>query len=186
MEDLEKRKYPIGSYAKPDQITPDMIAASIARMESLPIRLTKLVMDMTPEQLSNSYREGGWTGRQIVHHIADSHVNGYIRLKLALTAEHPTIAPYDENQWAEIDEAKNGEVEIPLALIAAIHARLVNTLKRTAYNDFKRTYYHPQYDRMVPLDEFLSLYAWHGDHHMAQLSVICELYPTTIPQSESR
>lgn len=172
METLNPRIYPIGKHLKPDFISAEMRKSFIARLETLPALLRKTAEALNEKQLASSYREHGWTARQIVHHIADSHCNMYIRVKLALTSETPTINPYDENKWSEFPDGKSGDIQISLSMIESLHHRIVATLKSLSEDDFKRTYIHPQYQTKSSIDEVLALYAWHGDHHLGQLQVI--------------
>lgn len=174
--DLEKRIYPIGRFAPPTQVTTEMRHEFIRRIETLPKRLFDLASTLNEEELAASYRENGWTARQIIHHMADSHVNAYIRFKLALTEENPTITPYNENAWSQFDEAKNGALEPSLSILTHLHVRWIAVLKSASDEDFLRSYYHPQYKTKTTLNDALALYAWHGDHHLGQVNVIHENY----------
>ena len=169
MEDnIEYLKYPIGKFqyiAGPDELT-----NSFERMNSLPDRLRSAVTGLTSEQLDTPYREGGWTLRQVIHHIADSHINAYTRFKLAMTEENPEIRPYDEASWAECDEAKHGEIELSLNLLAALHKRMVIFLTSLNSDQLNRTYYHPASKKQSKIIEVVSMYAWHGDHHLAHIA----------------
>jgi uncharacterized damage-inducible protein DinB len=122
------------------------------------------------KKLQYTYREGGWNIEQLIHHIADSHLNAYVRFKLALTENNPTIKPYDENLWTE-----TADMQLPIKnsikLLKAIHAKWTALLENMDGNDWKRTYYHPEYKRTFSLQEVLPLYAWHGKHHVAQIEV---------------
>ena len=169
MEDnIEQLKYPIGKF----QYTPgpDELINAIERISSLPDRLRSAVSAPTTDQLDTPYRAGGWTLRQVVHHIADSHINAYTRFKLAATEENPEIRPYDEARWAECDKAKYGEIELSLNLLNALHRRWVIFLKSLNNDDLNRTYYHPANKKQSKLVEVLSMYAWHGDHHLAHIT----------------
>ncbi|MFN0031903.1 MAG: YfiT family bacillithiol transferase [Flavobacteriales bacterium] len=169
--------YPIGKYTAPPFIDAQMRSEFLQRIETLPARLRNMAEQLNENQLASSYREGGWSARQIIYHLADSHCNFYIRVKLALTADQPTINPYDENQWAEFDEAKHGNILIALQMIDVLHRRLVASLRSTDVEQFKKTYVHPQYNTTTSIDQALALYAWHGDHHLAQIGVVRSLYP---------
>ena len=132
------------------------------------------VSGLTDAQLDTPYRPGGWTVRQVVHHVPDSHVNAYIRLKLALTEHAPTIKPYDEAKWAELDDGKSKLVEHSLALLDALHARWVFLLERMSPSDFDRKVNHPEWDTPMSLDHLLALYSWHGKHHVAHITSLRE------------
>ena len=168
MEDnIEQLKYPIGKFKY--TTGPDELTISLERISSLPGRLRSAVSGLTIDQLDTPYRAGGWTLRQVIHHIADSHINAYTRFKLAVTEENPEIRPYDEARWAECEEAKHGEVELSLNLLDALHKRLVIFLKSLNSGDLNRTYYHPASKKKSKIIEVLSMYAWHGDHHLAHI-----------------
>ncbi len=165
---IEQLKYPIGRFSyKPG---PDEISSAIERISSLPERLRSAVAGLTDEQLDSSYREGGWTLRQVIHHITDSHINAYTRLKLAMTEDNPEIRPYDEVKWAECEEAKHGDIQMSLDLLDALHKRLVTFLRSLRADDLNRTYFHPANKKQSKLIEVVSMYAWHGDHHLAHIT----------------
>jgi uncharacterized damage-inducible protein DinB len=132
--------------------------------------LRAAVTGLTDAQLDTPYRPGGWTVRQVVHHVPDSHMNAYTRFKLALTEDVPTIKPYDEAKWAELDDSKSKMVEHSLALLEALHARWVFLLERLKPADFDRKLNHPEWDAPMTLDMLLALYAWHGKHHVAHVT----------------
>ncbi|MEY2971753.1 MAG: hypothetical protein RL738_594 [Bacteroidota bacterium] len=141
----------------------------IKRLETLPERLVR-AWEACPEELRDEpYRLGGWTRRTVVHHVADSHLNMYVRIKLALTEDEPTVKPYDENAWAAL--GPDGPVELSLQLIQAIHGRVVPLLRSLTAEDFDRRYDHPELLRTVPLREVVQMYAWHGDHHLAHIQL---------------
>ena len=141
----------------------------IKRLETLPERLVR-AWDACPVELRDEpYRLGGWTRRTVVHHVADSHLNMYVRIKLALTEDEPTVKPYDENAWAAL--GPDGPVELSLQLIQAIHGRVVPLLRSLTAEDFDRRYDHPELLRTVPLREVVQMYAWHGDHHLAHIQL---------------
>ncbi|MNI64807.1 putative metal-dependent hydrolase YfiT [compost metagenome] len=142
----------------------------IAEIEALPGQLRKATEGLTDEDLNQTYRPGGWTLRQVVHHIPDSHINAYIRFKQAITEDVPVIRPYYEERWAEIGEAKNGDIELSLALIAALHQRWVTFLKTLQQADFQRKYIHPEHGKELTLANMLGMYAWHGKHHLAHIT----------------
>jgi hypothetical protein len=170
MSIMEKLKYPIGQFICPEPISNTHINQWIKEISRLPGQLRKSVKGLTDSHLNTHYRPGGWTLRQVVHHVADSHMNSYIRFKLALTEDTPTIRGYYEDRWAELPEAKNGDPEISLELIAALHKRWVEMLNSMEETDFDKSFYHPEMNRKVPLKEACGMYAWHGDHHVAHIT----------------
>lgn len=168
MEDnIEQLKYPIGKFRFTAGI--DETATAIERISSLPGRLRSVLTGLSDEQLDTPYRDGGWTLRQVIHHIADSHINAYTRFKLAATEENPEIRPYDEARWAECDDAMHGDIELSLNLLNALHRRWVVFLKSLNSDDLNRTFYHPANKKQSKLIEVISMYAWHGDHHLAHI-----------------
>jgi hypothetical protein len=169
-QELEKAKHPIGLFIKPDKITQDIIKDYISSISTLPENLRKATGHLMDEQLDTSYRPGGWTIRQLVHHLADAHINGYIRFKLALTEENPNIKPYDENKWSELIDARTLPVEKSLKLIESLHYRWTVLLNSMTEEDFTKTYFHPEHGKHLILDEVLGEYAWHSDHHLAQIT----------------
>ncbi|MBN2370319.1 MAG: putative metal-dependent hydrolase [Vicinamibacteria bacterium] len=167
MEDI---RYPVGRFQPP---APPLSSADrmrhIAEIDGLPVKLNKAVRDLNDAQLDTPYRPGGWTIRQIVHHLADSHMNAYIRFRLALTEHEPMIKPYDEARWAELDDARTGPIDVSLSLLSALHSRLVVLLHSLKPDDWLRAYHHPERG-VVPLDTALAMYAWHGRHHVAHIT----------------
>lgn len=168
MESLEQLRYPIGKMPNPTTFTQEEVHSWIADIEKLPKQLRDAVQNMTPEQLDTAYRPEGWTVRQVVHHVADSHMNAIIRLKLALTEDNPTIKPYEEQLWAELPDTKM-DIEISLALIENLHLRFVQILRSMPWADFERTFYHPGLAQSVLLGALASMYSWHGRHHTAHI-----------------
>lgn len=167
---LELLKYPIGRYLRPEIITDDMMVQWIGQMTTLPFRLRKLVIQMNDEQLDTPYRPDGWTVRQVMHHIPDSHINGYIRFKWALTEENPVIKAYDEKGWAEIFDAKSAPVEMSLQLLDAVHTRWVYLIRGLSGEELERTFVHPETNTTAPLKATIGLYAWHGEHHYMHIN----------------
>ncbi len=163
-------RYPIGKYSTPQNITSSDREKFLAIIEQLPSKMIEAIQGLNDAQLDTPYRENGWTVRQVVHHVVDSHVNAYIRFKFALTEDNPTIKPYNENLWAELPEAKTGAVEISLPFIDAIHHRWVIMMKSMSEDQWARTYIHPEKKVTSRLDEVLSLYAWHSEHHTAHIT----------------
>lgn len=166
---LEKLKYPIGTYQIPMPITDHHIVEWINVLEELPLTLEAMVNNLTQEQLATPYRPGGWTVRQLVHHIADSHHHSYVRFKWALTEDNPTIKPYLEKEWAALFDSKSAPVFISLQHLGAVHAKLVYLLKGLDKKDLQRTFMHPDGNTKTTLAENIGRYAWHGSHHLAHI-----------------
>jgi uncharacterized damage-inducible protein DinB len=162
-------RYPIGKFnysAAPDAAQRDQL---IGEIEHAPAALRSAVKGLSQEQLDTPYREGGWTVRQVVHHIPDSHLNAYLRFKLALTEDEPTIKPYMEDRWAQLPDSPATPIEVSLAMLEALHGRFVRVLRSMKSEDWKRTFRHPELGT-VPLEKNLALYAWHGRHHVAHVT----------------
>ena len=174
-EELEVLKYPTGKFVRGTKAdTPERIAVCIATIGAFPEKLRAEVQDLNDAQLDTPYRPGGWTARQLVHHIADSHAQTIIRFKLALTEESPVIKPYKEALWAEHADARTMPVEPSLAIIAGMHARWVVLLRAMSATDFERAFVHPEQNRAISLAEGLELYVWHGGHHLAHITRLKE------------
>ncbi len=173
MDDLELR-YPVGKFRPEAEPTPEHRAAWIGEIAALPGQLRTAVAGLTPEQWDTPYRRGGWTVRQVVHHLPDSHLNAYTRFKLALTEAEPTIKPYDEAKWAELPDTTTTPPEVSLMLLEVLHQRWVVLLQALSPVDFARTLRHPEQERVLTLDTMLALYAWHGRHHVAHITVVRE------------
>ena len=170
MSDLS---YPIGRFTPDPSPTPETRARHIGEIAALPARMRKAVAGLTEEQLSTPYREGGWTLRQVVHHVPDSHVNAYIRCKLALTEEIPTIKPYDQSAWANLQDSALTPVDVSLSFLEAIHSRWVTLLRALKAEDFKRQFKHPE-TGMQTIESTVALYAWHSNHHLAHITGLRE------------
>jgi uncharacterized damage-inducible protein DinB len=170
MTDLDDLRYPIGRFSPPDSSVPGIRAAHIQTLRLLPERLRAAVAGLNDTQLETPYREGGWTVRQVVHHLADSHANGYIRCKVALTEDWPIIKPYHEAAWAELADSKL-PIEISLVLIEALHARWATLLESLSEEDFQKGYKHPE-DGRVNLAKALAIYDWHSRHHTAHITAL--------------
>lgn len=162
-------RYPIGTFAPLDHLSEEERAAAIAEIAVFPAELARTVAGLSDEQLDTPYRPGGWTVRQVVHHLPDSHLNAYVRFRLALTEDEPTIKPYAEERWAELPDAKSAPVDLSLALLAALHGRWARLLEAMPAGDFARIYLHPDDGRRT-LDRTLALYVWHGRHHLAHIT----------------
>jgi hypothetical protein len=163
-------RYPIGKFAMPEKVSTEDRTRFIAILRDLPAALKLAVTGLDHHQLATPYREGGWTVAQVVHHLADSHMNSYVRFKLALTEDQPTIKPYDENSWADMPDGKDIDVSPSLYLLEALHIRFVNMLNSLKHDDFQRTFIHPASNRILKLETVLALYAWHSEHHLAHIT----------------
>ena len=169
----ELERYPIGRFAAQESYSTDDIAASIAKIESLPSKLEHVAKSLSEEQLNTPYRDGGWTVRQVLHHIADSHMNAYIRIKLALTEEEPTIKAYNEKAWANTAET-HANPSISVDLLKDLHIKWVLLLKGLKPSDLEKAFIHPDGKKHTRIDKAIAMYAWHGEHHLAQITSLKE------------
>lgn len=167
-------RYPVGKFTAPTSTSDSQRAALIDDVARAPAALRAAVAGLTPAQLDTPYRPGGWTVRQVVHHVPDSHINAYLRFKQALSEDTPTIKPYDQDVWVTLPDTPATPVDVSLALLDALHARWVTLLRAMRPSDFERGYEHPEYRRVVPLSEALANYAWHGRHHVAHITSLRE------------
>ena len=169
MDDLEKRRYPIGRL---DTVKPPTTAreraALIDQIAGAPAVFRSLVQPLTDAELDTPYRPGGWTIRQVIHHVPDSHMNAYVRMKLAATEDAPTIRTYEESRWAELPEAKTGPIAMSLALLDALHTRWVAFMRALPEPAFTRTFAHPGWGS-VSIERAIAMYEWHGRHHAAHI-----------------
>jgi len=165
-------RYPIGKYQRPKSLTPAERIAAIDAIRQTPARMRAAVKGLDDQQLDTPYRPDGWSVRQVVHHVPDSHMNAYTRFKLALTEDTPTIKPYNEAKWAELDDAKSRLVEQSLTLLESLHARWVFLLERLKPADFDRAVNHPEWESPMSLDQLLAMYSWHGKHHVAHITTL--------------
>ena len=166
-------RYPIGKFQAADHPGDTMRSEFIQQIADTPSEVKKAVQGLTEQQLDTPYREGGWTVRQVVHHLSDSHLNSYIRFRLALTENEPTIKPYEEQLWAELFDARTAPVVLSLRLLESLHERWVMLLRSLKPADFSRTFRHPV-NGVRNLDWLLQLYAWHGRHHVAHITTLKE------------
>ena len=170
MEDLEHLRYPLGRWTRPmAPLDAATRAAYIKEIEGLPAVMRSLVSELSDAQLDKPYRPGGWTIRQVVHHVPDSHMNMYTRMKLAITENVPTIKPYNEDSWAQLEDGRTAPVDVSLDLLDALHRRWVLFLRSLEEADFEKAFIHPEMKGPVPLYQGLALYAWHGKHHAAHI-----------------
>src|SRR5512146_3405949 len=170
MEDLQ---YPVGRYQRPESLNAAQRQAAIDTIAAAPGAMRDAVSGLNDAQLDTPYRPEGWTVRQVVHHVPDSHMNAYIRFKLALTEAEPTIKPYQQQLWAELADTRQTPIETSLILLECLHQRWVLLLKSMAEADWQRTFRHPELG-IVRLDTNLALYAWHGRHHVAHITGLRE------------
>jgi uncharacterized damage-inducible protein DinB len=162
-------RFPIGDFRAPASTTEAERAALIGQIEAAPARLREAVLGLGQEQLETPYRPGGWTVRQVVHHVPDSHLNSYMRFRLALTEDEPTIKSYQEDRWAELPDARTAPPEVSLDLLEALHRRWTRLLRSLTPPDWERSYRHPELG-LMSLERTLALYAWHGRHHVAHVT----------------
>ncbi len=166
-------QYPIGKFQAPEKITPAMRVEFINQIAEAPERLRAAIKGFSAAQFGTPYREGGWTVRQLVHHLPDSHMNAYIRCKLALTEEEPLVKTYEEARWAELPDGRDADPEFSLALFEMLHKRWAMLLGSLDEVQFRRTLRHPAFG-VITLEWLLALYAWHGRHHVAQIDALRE------------
>ena len=176
MSESEELRYPIGRMPMPEDpvLAPEQRERHIVSIESLPDRLRAAVAGFTSEQWQTPYRPGGWTVRQLVHHIPDSHINAYVRFKLALTENEPTIKPYEQAAWAELADTVTTPPAVSLDLLEALHTRWVTLLRALPETAFVRTLRHPEHGRAFTLDQMLVQYGWHSEHHLAHIVRLAE------------
>ena len=169
-QDLEKLRYPIGKFARPANISQEIIEEWIDKLDTYPSQLRNLVQDLNEEQLATPYRQGGWQVGQLVHHIADSHHNSYIRFKWALTEDKPVIKVYDEKRWAELHDSRTAPISNSLDHLQVIHTKLVYLLRGLNRTDLKREFIHPDGNVVTTLEENIGRYVWHGQHHYTHIA----------------
>lgn len=162
-------RFPIGKFSYTEPPTEEQRNDLIGQLAQAPVFLRKAVQGLSPAQIETPYRDEGWTVRQVVHHLADSHMNAYIRFKLALTEDEPTVKPYAEKLWAELPDNDNTPIEVSLSMLELLHQRFVVLLRAMTPEQWKRTFNHPQAG-IMPLEKNLALYAWHGRHHIAHIT----------------
>lgn len=168
MEDL---RYPVGEFHFPEAVSARELATFIDQIDETPGHMRTAVAGLSDSQLDTPYRPGGWTVRQLAHHVPDSHINSYTRFRLALTEDEPVIKPYEEARWAELADARTLPIEPSLALLESLHARWVPLLRSLSDAEWKRTFRHPELG-LVRLEQNAALYAWHGRHHVAHITAL--------------
>ncbi|HSD63265.1 MAG TPA: putative metal-dependent hydrolase [Ignavibacteriaceae bacterium] len=169
MNSKEHLRYPLGRFKVPKQYTTELRDSLINELEEAPFHLRDAVENLNDEQLNTPYREGGWTVEQVIHHLPDSHMNAYIRVKLALTEDEPTIKPYNQDDWARLVDYMTTPIETSLKLFEAIHLRWVIILRSLTPEQFQRKLRHPEVG-LIDIDWCVAQYAWHGKHHTAQIN----------------
>jgi len=169
---MEELKYPIGRFIPPAIITKEMRVEYIDTIERFPNELQLALTDYSSHLLETQYRPEGWTVRQVVHHCADSHMNSYIRFKLALTEDSPIIKPYMEDRWALLSDTTQMPIEPSLSILLGIHSRWTILLQNMSDDDFAKTFMHPEHNKLFRLDTTLSMYAWHCRHHFAHILLV--------------
>jgi len=168
-QELEFLRYPIGKCKIPDEITKENIVKNIDILEQFPNRLEALVKNLSDEQLDTPYRPEGWTIRQVVHHLSDSHHNSYTRFKWTLTEDKPLIKAYYEERWAELFDTKTAPIDMSISHLKAVHSKLVYFVKGIHVSDLDKAFIHPEGNETVTLKENLGIYAWHSNHHYAHI-----------------
>ncbi|RYZ17429.1 MAG: putative metal-dependent hydrolase [Sphingobacteriales bacterium] len=167
--EAESLAYPIGRFEKPDTYDEQLLNQWISKIEAAPNWYDYVIENLDEAQLNTPYREGGWTIVQVIHHVADSHMNAYIRLKMALTEQSPEIKPYDQDLWASLPDVTEVPVNVSNTIIHALHRRWVSVLRNMRPDDWERTYFHPEKQRSIPLWEMTGMYAWHCKHHFEHI-----------------
>ncbi|RKL67462.1 metal-dependent hydrolase [Salipaludibacillus neizhouensis] len=165
-------RYPIGEFEFRDDVTMEVVQTWISEIDMVPVKLREAVDGLNDQQLDTPYRQGGWTIRQVVHHMADSHINAYMRVKLALTENKPTIMPYEEAKWAELPDSEM-PIDVSLTLLFALHQRWVTLLQSLEPSDLEKTFYHPESGEMK-LGINIGNYSWHGRHHISHITTLRE------------
>ena len=165
-------RFPIGEFVMPSSVTPQLRTAAISAIADMPARMREAVRGLSETQLDTPYRPGGWTVRQVVHHVPDSHLNAYVRVKLALTEDNPTIKPYDQDAFAGLPDQKL-PVDVSLSLVDSLHARWVAVLKALTPQQFARPLYHPEIGA-ITIDYLVQTYGWHSRHHVAHITRLRE------------
>ena len=167
-------RFPIDEFQWPESRSLSRISGWLDDIEAFPGDLRRVVAPLTPEQLDTPYRPGGWTVRQVVHHLGDSHLNSVIRFKLALTEDNPTIKPYNEAAWADLADYRATPIPLALTFLEALHTRWLLLLRTLGPSDWRRTLDHPEWDRPISLDVQAALYSWHGKHHLAHITSLLD------------
>jgi len=173
MPDHDPRRFPIGPFSPKKSLTPAERSDLLEELAHFPADLRFMVKSLTPEQLGTPYREEGWTVRQVVHHIPDAHLQGYVRFKLAMTENRPTIKTYQQAFWGEMEDSRTADTEMSLMILEGLHQRWVHFLRSLRHEDFQRSYIHPDLGEL-DLNTTLQLYVWHGKHHLGHIKLVAE------------
>ena len=178
VQNIENLKYPIGRFTKGQAYTLNDTLLNMDSFKNFPQKLNELVKNWDDKILAGTYREEGWNGRQVIHHLADSHANCMIRFKTAMVDENAKVKPYAEDKWAELHDAAKGDIAPSLLIIEGVHARLSDLFKNLKEADWKKTIFHPENKHIFTVAELLALYNWHGKHHYAHLKLVEQNYKT--------
>lgn len=170
MQNIEKLKYPIGTFKIPENISKEDITLWITQLKSFPERLKQAVLPLSDKQLDTPYRPGGWTIRQVIHHLADTHMNIFMRVKLALTEDHPIIKPFQQDAWVELSDSLYYPIEPSLKILEGIHERLAYLFENLTEDDLKKKFTHPGYNKVFTIEQVIGLFTWHGNHHLAHIT----------------
>lgn len=170
MENIEMLRYPVGRFTPLEKYSAEDIQNNMLVIANFPEALKSVANNMITAQLDTPYRPEGWTARQVIHHVADSHMNAYVRFKLALTEKIPTIKPYNEKAWSALPDA-NSDIQVSLDLLVALHKRWLRVMKNMKHDEWNLLFYHPEASRTLSLDWVLHLYAWHCNHHLAHVKI---------------
>jgi len=165
-------RYPVGQFDRRDRLTTAERAPLIEQIAEAPMRMRDAVRSLDDRQLETPYRDGGWTVRQVVHHVPDSHLNAYIRFKWALTEDRPTIKAYDEAEWAKLSDVRDTPIATSLDLLESLHDRWLRLIRAMSDDDFRRVLLHPEHKGEMTLDSMLGLYAWHSRHHVGHITAL--------------
>lgn len=181
---MQQVRFPIGMFEFGKTYTDEDIQRLTKKIEEFPGKLKRIITGLTKEQLDATYRQDGWTIRQVIHHLADSHINAYMRFRLALTEDTPTIKPYDQEAWANLEDAKNAAPELSFELLSNLHKRWTILLKSMTPQDFERLFYHPEHQMSFALNEILGMYVWHGEHHYTHILKAKEKFSASKPKAK--
>lgn len=171
---MENLRFPVGRFSMPNEITAEHLKEWIGIIKDFPTLLKAEIEKLKPSQLEAAYRPDGWTVRQVVHHCADSHMNSFIRFKLALTEDSPTVKTYEEGLWADMVDVLNSPLEPSIKILEGVHLRWVLLLKSMSEADFEKTFFHPEKKKTVSLYETTALYSWHSMHHLGHVKLVNE------------
>ena len=172
MTNLEQLQYPIGKFIKGKSYSQEEVKKNIESFSAFPAQLEEFVKCLDEKKLATTYREGGWTGRQVINHLSDSHGQLPLRFKSCLTEENPQIRPYKEDLWAQLYDGSNSDIKYSLQIITGLHSRLTELFKSLSEADWQKTIYHPESKHAFTLADLLALYTWHGPHHLGHLKII--------------